>query len=260
MAPCPRRCRARALCVPARWELGGRATSTASILSCGSVDELLPPCERLTTRRQMSDRPHESMCSMKNGSNAPPGSDREAGPGGRSSSSSLETGKVCDIVAGEQSASMTKHGRSRNGPSWFASFMNAYPTRKFCSVDLGRSRHCCGGFAAQSGLHDVVALHLPLRRLFPLCEVAHSMISVDTGPAHVAAAVGSPLVVLFGNNSPRHWLPRSFCGSPVIGLGGAPGFRHVNQISVQAVFEAWRSLPAGPIKQNGAGNCVRKGS
>jgi heptosyltransferase-2/heptosyltransferase-3 len=97
-----------------------------------------------------------------------------------------------------------------------------------------------------SGFHDVVALHLPLRRLFPLCEVAHSMISVDTGPAHVAAAMGSPLVVLFGNSSPRHWLPRSFCGSPVIGLGGAPGFRHVNQISVQAVFEAWRSLPPVP--------------
>jgi heptosyltransferase-2/heptosyltransferase-3 len=91
-------------------------------------------------------------------------------------------------------------------------------------------------------LNEVVAVHLPLCRLLALCEVAHSMISVDTGPAHMAAAMGSPLVVLFGDYSPDHWLPRSLCGAPVIGLGGSPGARHINEISVQAVFEAWRSM------------------
>jgi ADP-heptose:LPS heptosyltransferase len=91
-------------------------------------------------------------------------------------------------------------------------------------------------------IKEVVALHLPLSRLLALCEVAHSMISVDTGPAHVAAAMGSPLVVLFGDYSPRHWLPRSHCGAPVIGLGGSPGARHVDEISVQTVFEAWRCM------------------
>jgi heptosyltransferase-2/heptosyltransferase-3 len=102
---------------------------------------------------------------------------------------------------------------------------------------LRRIRSACG-------LHDVAAMPLPLRRLFALCEVAHSMISVDTGPAHIAAAVGTPLVVLFGNSSPRHWLPRSFRGSPVVGLTGGPsGSVHVNQISAQAVFAGWRSLP-----------------
>jgi ADP-heptose:LPS heptosyltransferase len=103
---------------------------------------------------------------------------------------------------------------------------------------LRRIRNACE-------LSDVAAVQLPLRRLFGLCEIAHSMISVDTGPAHIAAAVGTPLVVLFGNSSPRHWLPRSFRGSPVVGLAGGPsGIVHVNQISVQAVFEGWRSLPA----------------
>jgi heptosyltransferase-2/heptosyltransferase-3 len=94
-----------------------------------------------------------------------------------------------------------------------------------------------------TGLNDVVAVRLPLRRLLALCEVAHSMISVDTGPAHVAAALGSPLIVLFGNSSPSHWLPRSVRGASVIGLGGLPDVCHVNQISVPAVFEAWRALP-----------------
>jgi len=38
---------------------------------------------------------------------------------------------------------------------------------------------------------------LPIPRLLALQERAHSMITVDTGPAHTAAAMGCPLVVLF---------------------------------------------------------------
>ena len=98
-----------------------------------------------------------------------------------------------------------------------------------------------------TGLNAVVAARLSPCRLLALCEVAHSMISVDTGPAHVAAALGSPLVVMFGNTSPRHWLPRSVLGGRIIALGGPPGVCHVDQISVPEVFEAWRSLP---VRQN----------
>ena len=58
-----------------------------------------------------------------------------------------------------------------------------------------------------------------------------------------AAAVGSPLIVLFGENAPRKWMPRGVYGAPVLALGGPPDARHVDDISVQAVFEAWRSLP-----------------
>jgi hypothetical protein len=97
-----------------------------------------------------------------------------------------------------------------------------------------------------AGLDEVIAAPLPLSRLLALCEVAHSMISVDTGPAHVAAAVGAPLVVLFGDSWPQHWSPRSAGLAPVISLGGRPQTSHVNQISVPAVFEAWRSLSPRP--------------
>jgi len=82
-----------------------------------------------------------------------------------------------------------------------------------------------------------------LRPLFALCEMAHSMISVDSGPAHAAAALGLPLVALYGTQSPRVWLPRSSNGSPVVALGGTPGLERVDQISVAAVFEAWCRLP-----------------
>ena len=89
---------------------------------------------------------------------------------------------------------------------------------------------------------DVVAAELGLRQLLGMSELAHSMISVDTGPAHAAAALGLPLVVMFGAESQREWLPRSPSGSTVLGIGGPPVSRRVDQISVEEVFAAWRSL------------------
>jgi heptosyltransferase-2/heptosyltransferase-3 len=68
------------------------------------------------------------------------------------------------------------------------------------------------------------------------------MISVDSGPAHAAAAVGLPLVVLFGGHSQREWLPRSARGSPVLGIGGPPLSSRLDQISEKDVFEAWTAL------------------
>jgi len=70
------------------------------------------------------------------------------------------------------------------------------------------------------------------------------MISVDTGPAHAAAALSLPLAVLFGAQSPKYYLPRSPSGSAVVGVGGPPFSTRVDQLSVEAVFEAWRSLGA----------------
>jgi ADP-heptose:LPS heptosyltransferase len=93
-----------------------------------------------------------------------------------------------------------------------------------------------------AGTPDVIAAELGLRQLLGMSESAHSMISVDTGPAHAAAALGLPLVVMFGAESPREWLPRSPSGSSVLGIGGPPVSRRVDQISVEAVFGAWCSL------------------
>lgn len=90
---------------------------------------------------------------------------------------------------------------------------------------------------------EVVVAELPMRRLLALCEVAHSMISVDTGPAHAAAALGLPLVVLFGSQPQSLWLPRGACGSAVIGIGGPPRSTRVDQICVDEVFNQWQALP-----------------
>ncbi|TAN07650.1 MAG: lipopolysaccharide heptosyltransferase family protein [Rhodanobacteraceae bacterium] len=84
---------------------------------------------------------------------------------------------------------------------------------------------------------------LPLRRLLALCERAVAMVSVDTGPAQAAAALGCPLIVLYGSQPPSLWLPRSPTGSAVIALGGPPLHDHVAQIALKDVADAWRSLP-----------------
>jgi heptosyltransferase-2/heptosyltransferase-3 len=103
---------------------------------------------------------------------------------------------------------------------------------------------------AAAGAPYVAIASLPLRPFFALCRMAHSMISIDTGPAHAAAVLGVPLVVLFGGQRPSRWLPRG-PGTPVIALGGPPDSSHVDQISVDQVFSAWCSLaaqiPAQPL-------------
>ena len=98
--------------------------------------------------------------------------------------------------------------------------------------------------SAAAQLPAVATVAWPLPRLFALCVRAHSMISVDTGPAHAAAALSLPLVVLFGGHAQAQWLPRSPSGSAVLGLGGPPHSNRLDQIAVQTVFAAWCSLPA----------------
>lgn len=81
-----------------------------------------------------------------------------------------------------------------------------------------------------------------LRRLLAFCERAAAMISVDTGPAQVAAALSCPLIVLYGSAPPSLWLPRSPTGSPVVALGGPPQRKRVDQISLDEVVAAWQTL------------------
>ncbi|MBD8525060.1 glycosyltransferase family 9 protein [Pseudomarimonas arenosa] len=90
---------------------------------------------------------------------------------------------------------------------------------------------------------------LPMSRLLALAEVAAGMISIDTGPAHAAVAMGCPAVVLFGDNPVQRWCPRGPEGTQVLPLGGREaGISRVEQIDVDSVLQAWqrlRPLPSG---------------
>ncbi len=81
---------------------------------------------------------------------------------------------------------------------------------------------------------------LPLRPFVGLCRLAHSMVSVDTGPAHVAAVLGVPLTVMYGAQSPKKWLPQGAAGSVVLSVGGPPRSR-VSELSIDEVFRCWAS-------------------
>lgn len=88
-----------------------------------------------------------------------------------------------------------------------------------------------------------LADELPVPRLLALLERAHSLVSVDTGPAHAAAALGCPLVVLFGSASPAKWRPIG--PGSILVLGGENGEdSRVRDIAAADVIAAWRSLPA----------------
>lgn len=100
------------------------------------------------------------------------------------------------------------------------------------------------GRPAAGGLLINLAARQPtLQGLVALAARAHSMISVDTGPAHVAAAMDCPLVVLFGQAGWARWKPRA-ASAPVTALGPrepTPQAR-VMDIDTDQVLGAWRAL------------------
>jgi ADP-heptose:LPS heptosyltransferase len=92
--------------------------------------------------------------------------------------------------------------------------------------------------AASDGDHaglDVarVARDLTLLRLAALLEAAGAFVGNDSGPSHLAAAVGCPAVVLFGPTDPALWAP----GGPP---GTCPGVRV--QRGAGEAPDPWRGL------------------
>lgn len=96
---------------------------------------------------------------------------------------------------------------------------------------------------------------LPVGLLAGLLAQADGCISVDTGPAHLAAAIGCPLVVLFGPADHRECRPRGPGPVAVVaataGCSPCHGTRLVRAcrdnvcmrgITVAEVFAAWNSL------------------
>lgn len=84
---------------------------------------------------------------------------------------------------------------------------------------------------------------LPIPRLIALLERAAGLVTVDSGPAHAAAAVGCPQVVLFGKASPSLYRPWGVAGADVRVLTGVvDGEPSMLGIPVTQVTDAWASL------------------
>jgi heptosyltransferase-2/heptosyltransferase-3 len=97
---------------------------------------------------------------------------------------------------------------------------------------------------ACSAVMDVhnAADDLPIRTLLPLLERAHSMISVDTGPAHAAAALGCPTVALFGTANATLFRPGGATTRAVGLTGTVDGVQNILGITPESVIAAWLDL------------------
>jgi ADP-heptose:LPS heptosyltransferase len=92
-----------------------------------------------------------------------------------------------------------------------------------------------------------VADDLPVPRLVALLARAAGLVTVDSGPAHAAAAVGCPEVVLFGKASTSLYRPWGLSGGDVKVLTGQiDGVPTMLGITSAEVIQAWDALRLGP--------------
>ncbi len=108
--------------------------------------------------------------------------------------------------------------------------------RKFNAAIITRSR--------ATDVHNV-ANELPVRTLLPLLERAHSMISIDTGPAHAAAALGCPTVAVFGSQNATLYRPGGATTRAVALTGTVNGVQDILGITAELVITAWLDLIRG---------------
>jgi heptosyltransferase-2/heptosyltransferase-3 len=97
--------------------------------------------------------------------------------------------------------------------------------------------------AAEPELYNV-ADDLPIRILLPLFERATSLVSVDTGPAHAAAALKCPTVALFGTSDPLLYRPGGVTTPAIALVGEIDGSPNILGIQPPAVIAAWHELTA----------------
>jgi len=135
-----------------------------------------------------------------------------------------------------------------------------WPEQRWAAVVAGMRARCPGhtvlllGVPSEHALNEDirrlladeavinVAHDLPIPRLLALLERADAMVSVDTGPAHAAAALGLPEVVLFGAVDPALYRPRGAPGAPVVCVQADPP-GPLEALAAGPVIEAFATLP-----------------
>jgi ADP-heptose:LPS heptosyltransferase len=146
-------------------------------------------------------------------------------------------------------ASNTKYWHERNWAAVIDGVLagNADAQVLLCGVPAEAAM--CQAILARCGSQDrvtSVATDLPMRRLLALLSIAHSCISVDTGPAHAAAALNCPLAVLFGKADPKRFRPVSKQSEVAVIIGRAEESKDsetdINLITPDQVMCAWEAV------------------
>jgi heptosyltransferase-2/heptosyltransferase-3 len=133
----------------------------------------------------------------------------------------------------ERWAAVLRHVRASN------------PTHTIVLLGTGPEAMLNQEIIALAGIDRIYNLadDLPVPRLVALLAHVQGLITVDSGPAHAAAAVGCPLVVLFGKASVALYRPWGKAGADVKVLEGRVGGEpDMLGIEVRDVAAAWDGL------------------
>jgi ADP-heptose:LPS heptosyltransferase len=148
----------------------------------------------------------------------------------------------------------------RRGDRRRASNTKYWPEQRWGAVIDAMAARCPGhailllGVPSEHALNDEIRRHarasavynvaadLPVPRLVALLERAEAMVSVDTGPAHAAAAVGLPLVVLFGAADPALYRPWGAAGAATLCVRADPPGT-LDGLAAAEVAAAFAALP-----------------
>ena len=93
-----------------------------------------------------------------------------------------------------------------------------------------------------------------LLTLAAIIEKARLLVGVDSAPAHLAAAMHTPQVILYGPTNPFHWRPRDSSAVILYGDGTVPRTsflpderpRTMSDISTKQVIDAMDSMLSAP--------------
>lgn len=141
-------------------------------------------------------------------------------------------------------ATNTKYWPLENWAQVLRSIRVERPNHAFLLLGVQNERRLNDQIAATAGLDDAhnIAGDLPVEVLLPLLERAQSMVTVDTGPAHAAAALGCPTVTLFGRADSALYRPGGVSTPARVLTGRVAGELDINGITPNDVMAAWCDL------------------
>lgn len=145
-------------------------------------------------------------------------------------------------------ASNTKYWPERNWAEVLRGLRNVHRDHLILLMGVPAEAQLNDDILALAGVENAfnIARDLPIRRLVALTERAMGLVSVDTGPAHVAAAVGCPVVTLFGKANPVWYAPRGRSTRVEYLTGVYEGEPSMLGIQPAAVLQAWERITSPP--------------
>ncbi len=150
-----------------------------------------------------------------------------------------------------QRASNTKYWPEHNWATVLRRLRDLHPDHAILMLGVPQEAALNDEILQMAGIGKAinVAHELPIPRLKALCETATGVISVDTGPAHVAAAMNAPVVTLFGKANPLIYAPRGRNAKAVTLTGVHAGEPSMLGIAPDDVLSAWQQLGNRQEKQ-----------